>query len=111
MARENGRNLEKNLPSPRFIHHETHMRHETETRTRDTCGMSLHHEATRAYRIPFNKVLYNNEYDKGDRAALALDSRELIFKYSMYVMYVNYSARWQVRPSTCTTKVVPISVY
>ena len=33
LVRENGRNFEKNLPGPRFVHHETHMR-VTEMRTR-----------------------------------------------------------------------------
>ena len=46
---ENGRNPQKNLHRPRFVHHETHMG-VTETRTRDPSGWRrapnrLRHEA------------------------------------------------------------------
>ena len=46
---ENGRNPVKNLPSPRFVHHETHMEG-IETRTQDPNGgrrapNRLRHEA------------------------------------------------------------------
>ena len=57
VVERNGRNPAKNLPRPRFVHHETHME-VTETRTRDSSGgrrapNRLRHEAAlRFFYVP-----------------------------------------------------------
>ena len=56
---ENGRNPEKNLPRPRFVHHETHM--EGPRRELGTPAMGGERLTTCATRPPFIAYLFYSE--------------------------------------------------
>ena len=62
---ENGRNPEKNLPKPRFVHHETHM--EGPRRELGTPAVGGERLTACATRPPYFSLL--NKNGRGDRVA------------------------------------------